>query len=74
MVASIMKDLHIKIKEKPAVSAVSYFTTKNIPALVIGMSRGHIGLDYDEIEIESLELGRKLLFTLLEKSAKEGVL
>jgi len=74
MVTSIMKDLHIKIKEKPAVSAVSYFTTKNVPALVIGMSRGHIGLDYDEIEIESLELGRKLLFTLLEKSDKEGVL
>uniref|UniRef100_A0A7C3ELC4 Uncharacterized protein n=1 Tax=Gracilinema caldarium TaxID=215591 RepID=A0A7C3ELC4_9SPIR len=74
LLTAIMKDLHIKIKEKPAVSAVSYFTTLGIPALVIGMARGHIGLDSDEIEVESLELGRKVLFALLEKFPKEGTL
>lgn len=74
LVASSMKELHIKIKEKPAVSAVSYFTTKGIPALVLGMARGHVGLDLDEIEVESLELGRKLLFTLIEKLSKEGTM
>ncbi|WP_304221453.1 hypothetical protein [Gracilinema caldarium] len=72
LAAGIMKDLHIKIREKPAVSAVSYFTTKNIPAMVLGMARGHIGLEQDEIEVESLEAGRKLLFTMLEKLTKEG--
>lgn len=72
LASSTMKDLHIKIKEKSAVTAVSYFTTRNIPALVLGMATGHIGLEYDEVKVETLELGRKLLFTLLEKLSKEG--
>jgi len=72
LVSAIMKDLHIHIIEKPIISAVSYFTAKGIPALVLGMSRGHIGLDSDVIEVESLESGRKLLFTLLEKISQEG--
>ncbi len=74
MVAATMKELHIKIKEKPALSAVSYFTTKGIPAIVLGMSRGHIGLEHDEIEVASLESGRKLLFTLLERLSIERTL
>ncbi|AEJ19027.1 hypothetical protein [Gracilinema caldarium] len=74
IVASTMKELHIKIKEKPALSAVSYFTTREIPALVLGMTRGHIGLEYDEIEVASLESGRLLLFSLLERLSKERVL
>jgi hypothetical protein len=64
-VISIMKDLHIKVKENSGADPASFLLNSGIPALSLGIAKGSIGLEYDVVDIASMEKGRQLLETLI---------
>lgn len=69
VVRKSMKNLKIRTWERPGADPASFLSTLGIPALSIGLSDGAEGLAADELEIQSIDAGRRLLFDLIEKAA-----
>jgi hypothetical protein len=64
---NIMKDLHIKIMEKEGADPASFLLNNGIPALSLGIAKGRVGLEHDEVDIASVEKGRQLLEDIIAK-------
>ncbi len=65
------KTLHLKLKEGTGIDAAAHLTARGIPALSVGIATGRIGIEYDEVQIDSISMGRKFLFELLRLAGAE---
>ena len=70
-IVEIMKDLHIKVKEKSGSDPAAFLINNGIPSLSLGVSKGRVGLEHDVINIDSVEKGRQLLEQITGKLFKE---
>lgn len=70
-IISIMKDIHIKVKEKNGADPASFLLNNGIPSLSLGLAKGRVGLDYDIVDIASVEKGRQLLEDIIGKLCGE---
>lgn len=67
LVMGIMKEQRIRVIEKTEADSAAFLSVQGIPALSIGLAQGREGLEMDEVIIESIERGRTLLFSLVER-------
>lgn len=67
-----LREQHIKILEDVGIDSSSFFSSRGIPAVSVAMATGFEGLTQDRIEIASIEKGRKLLTTMIERIASEA--
>jgi len=67
LVMGIMKEQRIKVIEKTEADSSAFLSVQGIPALSIGLAQGREGLEMDEVIIESIERGRKLLVSIIER-------
>jgi hypothetical protein len=67
LVMGIMKEQRIKVIEKTEADSSAFLSVQGIPALSIGLAQGREGLEIDEVIIESIERGRKLLASIIEQ-------
>jgi hypothetical protein len=70
-VTGIMKDLRVKIQEEDGADIAAHLSAQGIPALSLGIALGREGMTRDTIEIDSIERGRVLLETLINRLIKE---
>jgi hypothetical protein len=70
-VTGIMKDQRIKVQEENGADITAHLSTQGIPALSLGIASGREGMTRDTIEIDSIERGRVLLETLVNRLVKE---
>ncbi len=70
-VINIMKDIHIKVTENNGADPASFLLNNGIPALSLGVAKGRVGLEYDVVDIASVEKGRQLLENIIGKLFKE---
>ncbi len=70
-VVNIMKDLHIKVKEKTGADPAAFLLNSGIPTMSLGVARGRVGLENDVIDIASMEKGRQLLEEIIGKLFRE---
>jgi len=73
LASQAIKDHKIRLLEENASDPASFLSSQGIPAMTIAVSSGREGLNQDEIEIASIERGRKLLITIVERISAEGV-
>jgi hypothetical protein len=71
IVTGIMKDLHIRDLEENGADIAAHLSAQGIPALSLGIALGREGMTRDTIAIDSLEQGRVLLETLINRLIKE---
>jgi hypothetical protein len=71
IVMGIMKDQHIRVQEENGADIAAHLSSQGIPALSLGMALGREGMTRDTIEIDSIEQGRILLETLINRLIKE---
>ncbi|MDR2070140.1 MAG: hypothetical protein LBP81_01795 [Treponema sp.] len=69
--AGIMKDQRIKVQEENGADIAAHLSALGIPALSLGIAQGREGMTRDTIEIDSIERGRVLLETLINRLIKE---
>jgi acetylornithine deacetylase/succinyl-diaminopimelate desuccinylase-like protein len=70
-VTGIMKDQRVKVQEENGADIAAHLSAQGIPALSLGMALGREGMTRDTIEIDSIERGRVLLETLINRLIKE---
>jgi hypothetical protein len=70
-IRGIMKDLHIKVKEENGSDPSAFLSHHGIPALSLGIVQGREGLIHDTIDIASIEKGRQLIETIIERKTGE---
>lgn len=73
LVTQALKDQHLRIIEDNSADPASSFSALGIPATSIAIASGHEGLSQDQIEIASIEKGRRLLVAIIERISAEGV-
>jgi len=73
LVRGIMKEQRIKVVDKTEADSSAFLSTQGIPALSIGFAQGREGLEMDEVIIESIERGRKLLFSIVERLSSGSI-
>lgn len=73
LVTQTLKDQHLRIIEDNSADPASSFSALGIPATSIAIASGHEGLSQDQIEIASIEKGRRLLVAIIERISAEGV-
>ncbi|MDR2181140.1 MAG: hypothetical protein LBN92_00510 [Treponema sp.] len=61
----LMKELKIKAAENARPDPSSFLSTLGIPAISVGIASGREALNYDKVEIASIEKGRMLLERLI---------
>jgi hypothetical protein len=71
-VINIMKDLHIKVNEKHGADPASFLLNNGIPSLSLGMANGRVGLEFDVVEIASVEKGRQLLENIIRSNHEKA--
>jgi hypothetical protein len=71
-VADILKELRIKVQEENGADVAAHLSAQGIPALSLGIALGREGMTRDTIEIDSIERGRVLLETLMNRLIREG--
>ena len=71
LMRDLMKDLKIKIKESSGADPAAFLSVHGLPAVSIALAQGHEGLDADEVDIASLETGRRLVAALTERASEE---
>ena len=69
LVTQALRDQHIRIREENEADPASFFSSLGIPAISVPIATGREGLIHDEIETSSIEKGRKLLLSVLERVA-----
>ncbi|MDR2768226.1 MAG: hypothetical protein LBB82_07870 [Treponema sp.] len=62
---ALMKELKIKAAENARPDPSSFLSTLGIPAISVGIASGREALNYDKVEIASIEKGRMLLERLI---------
>lgn len=67
-----LKDQHLKVFEDNGADPASFFSSLGIPAVSIAIASGHEGLNQDQIEIASIDKGRRILVTMIERISAEG--
>ncbi len=72
LVRDVMKDLKIKVKGDAGADPAAFLSVHGLPAVSVALANGREGLDIDEVEIASIESGRRLLAALTER-ASSGV-
>jgi acetylornithine deacetylase/succinyl-diaminopimelate desuccinylase-like protein len=70
-VTGIMKDLRVKAQEEDGADIAAHLSAQGIPAVSLGIAGGREGLTRDTIEIDSIEQGRVLLETLINRLIRE---
>jgi hypothetical protein len=70
-IRGIMRDLHIKVKEENGSDPSAFLSHHGVPALSLGLVQGREGLTHDTIEIASIEKGRQLIETIIERKIGE---
>jgi hypothetical protein len=70
-VTEIMKEMRIKVQEENGADVAAHLSAQGIPALSLGIALGREGMARDTIEIDSIERGRVLLETLMNRLIKE---
>ncbi len=73
LVLQALKDQRLRIIEDNSADPASSFSALGIPATSIAIASGHEGLCQDQIEIASIEKGRRLLVAIIERISAEGV-
>ncbi|GEM_PF-797328 len=66
-----MKELRVKVRESAGPDPAAFLTGLGIPALAIGVALGREGLKTDQVVLDSLERGRKLVSLLTQRSSEE---
>lgn len=69
----LMKELRIRAREENGADAASFFTIRGIPAASVGIALGREGLDVDEVDIASLESGRRLVAAAAERLGARSI-
>jgi hypothetical protein len=69
-----MKELRIKCTEETGAGPSSFLTNMGIPALSLGLAGGREGLEYDTVEIATVEKGRLLLEKCVALLSREDAL
>lgn len=72
LLTQALKEQHLKIVEDNSADPASFFSSLGIPAVSIAMASGHEGLSQDQVEIASIDKGRQLLVTMIERISAEG--
>jgi hypothetical protein len=70
-VTGIMKDQRVKVQEENGADIAAHLSAQGTPALSLGIALGREGMTRDTIEIDSIERGRVLLETLINRLIKE---
>ncbi|QQO11000.1 hypothetical protein [Breznakiella homolactica] len=70
-ISDIMKELHIKIHRDSRSDPAAFLSIQGIPALSLGLAQGRTGLNVDTVDIASLDKGRQLIESIIEKITKE---
>jgi hypothetical protein len=73
LVSQVIRDHKIRLLEENGSDPAAFLSSNGIPAMSIGVTAGREGLNQDEIDISSIERGRKLLISIVERIAAEGV-
>jgi hypothetical protein len=73
LVTQSLKDHKIRVVEENGADPAAFLSSMGVPAISVAVASGREGLDQDEIDIASIEKGRKLLVTIVERIAAEGV-
>ena len=71
LVIQALKEQHIKIREESGADPAAFFSSRGIPAVSLAVASGREGLDRDEIEVASIEKGRRLLASVIDRVSKE---
>ncbi|HOX12531.1 MAG TPA: hypothetical protein P5117_06220 [Spirochaetia bacterium] len=71
LVIQALKEQHIKVREESGADPAAFFSSRGIPAVSLAVASGREGLDRDEIEVASIEKGRRLLVSVIERVSKE---
>lgn len=72
LLTQALKDQHLKVIEDNSADPASFFSSLGIPAVSIALASGHEGLSQDQVEIASIDKGRQLLVTMIERISAEG--
>jgi hypothetical protein len=73
LVTQSLKDHKIRVVEENGADPAAFLSSMGVPAISVAVASGREGLEQDEIDIASIEKGRKLLVTIVERIAAEGV-
>lgn len=65
-----LRDQHVRIREYSGSDTAAYLTALGVPAVSLGLARGREGLAGDEVDVESIETGRKVLALLVERPSE----
>ncbi len=71
LVIQALKEQHIKVREESGADPAAFFSSRGIPAVSLAVASGREGLDRDEIEVASIEKGRRLLASVIDRVSKE---
>lgn len=71
LVIQALKEQHIKVREESGADPAAFLSSRGIPAVSVAVASGREGLDRDEIEVDSIEKGRRLLVAVIERVSKE---
>ncbi len=70
-VIQALKEQRLRIREESGADAAAFFSSRGIPSASVAVASGREGLDRDEIEVASIEKGRRLLVSVVEKVSRE---
>ncbi len=73
IVIQALKDQHIRVREESGADPAAFFSSRGIPAVSVAIASGREGLDRDEIEVASIEKGRRLLDFVIERVSREAL-
>jgi hypothetical protein len=71
LVTQALKDNKIRMVEETGADPAAFLSSMGVPAISVALASGREGLKQDEIDIASIEKGRKLLSTIVERIASE---
>ena len=71
LVIQTLKDQRIRVREDSGADPAAFFSARGIPAVSLAVASGREGLDRDEIEVDSIEKGRRLLTSVIERACRE---
>lgn len=63
-----MRELKIKQTDDPGADLAAFLSALGVPAVSLGIAYGHVGIELDEIDVTSIESGRRLLVAMTERS------
>lgn len=71
LVRRCAKELRVRLRERSGPDPAANLTVRGIPAVSVGLALGREGLDADELRIDSLGVGARLLGALVERAGDE---